>query len=71
MCKFFYIMVSSFRCLRKYNMNIMKIYKLLIMSRHSVCVKYHNQFASLHRLIITQYIKQPASCTVKIDLCKL
>ena len=64
-------MVSSFRCLRKYNMNIMKIYKLLIMSRHSVCVKYHNQFASLHCLIITQYIKQPASCTVKIDLCKL
>ena len=70
MCKFFNVMVSSFRRLRKYNMNIMEIYKLLIMSGNPVCIKYRNKLTALHRLIITQYIKQPASRTVKIDLCK-
>ncbi len=66
MGEFFDILVGSLGLLCENHMYIVVVRRLRGMARKPVSVKYRNQAASFHRLIVAKQVKEPSSGPVQI-----
>ena len=70
MCKLLNILIGCFRLFCVYHMDVMVIQDFGCMSLHPVCIKYHNQAALFHGLVIAQQVHEPSPGSLHIILCQ-